>query len=176
MEWSNSYKKAAAVQTTILKIFFFKTEMNCNNVNTVRPRQNGRHLSDNIFKCIFFNENIRISIDISLKCVPKGSINNIPSLVQVIACRRPGDKPLSEPKMIILLKHICVTQPQWVNLYGPTDDKSSCYIIEVASILEIKLKLVTQGHVFQFSSGFEVLHWAWQPLLKYIKTFGQLKK
>ena len=33
-----------------------------------------------------------------------------------MAWRRPGDKPLSEPMMIILLTHICVTRPQWVNL------------------------------------------------------------
>ena len=34
-----------------------------------------------IFKCIFLNENILISIKISLKLVPKGRINNIPALV-----------------------------------------------------------------------------------------------
>ena len=34
------------------------------NVNTLRPRQNGRHLPDNIFKCIFLNENVRIPIKI----------------------------------------------------------------------------------------------------------------
>ena len=32
-------------------------------------------------KPIFLNENIRISINISLKFVPKGQINNIPALV-----------------------------------------------------------------------------------------------
>ena len=42
-------------------------------------------------------------------------INNIPSLVQIMAWRRPGDKPLSEPKMVNLLMQICVTWPQWVN-------------------------------------------------------------
>ena len=52
-------------------------------VNTLRPRQNGRHFPDDIFKCIFFNENISISIQISLKFVPKGPINNIPALVQI---------------------------------------------------------------------------------------------
>ena len=36
---------------------------------------------------------------ISLKLVPKGSINNIPALVQIMAWRRTGDKPLSEPKL-----------------------------------------------------------------------------
>ena len=35
------------------------------------------------FKRIFMNENVRISIDISLKFVPKGLINNIPALVQM---------------------------------------------------------------------------------------------
>ena len=46
--------------------------------------------------------------------VPKGPMNNIPALVQIMAWRRPGDKPLSEPMMVSLLTHICVTRPQWV--------------------------------------------------------------
>ena len=50
-------------------------------VNTWRPIQNGRHFPDDIFKCIFLNENVSISITISLKFVPKDSINNIPTLV-----------------------------------------------------------------------------------------------
>ena len=84
------------------------------SINTLRPRQNGRHFPINIFKWIFLNENVWISINISLKFVPKGPINNIPILVQVMAWRRPGDKPLSEPMMDRLPTHICVTQPQWV--------------------------------------------------------------
>ena len=40
-------------------------------INTLRPRQNGRHFPDDIFKCIFVNENIWISINITLKFVPK---------------------------------------------------------------------------------------------------------
>ena len=43
------------------------------HINTLRPRQNGRHFPDDIFRCIF-NENVRISINISLKFVPKGPI------------------------------------------------------------------------------------------------------
>ena len=81
---------------------------------SLRPRQNGCHFADDIFKCIFLNENVRISIKISLNFVPKGSINNIPSLVQIMAWGRPGDKPLSEPMMVSLLTHICVNRPQWV--------------------------------------------------------------
>ena len=38
-------------------------------LNTLRPRQNGRHFADDTFKRIFFNENVRISLKISLKFV-----------------------------------------------------------------------------------------------------------
>ena len=69
-------------------------------INTLRPRQNGRHFTDDIFKCIFLNENISFPIKVSLKFVPKGPINNIPSLVQKMDWRRSGDKPLSEPMMV----------------------------------------------------------------------------
>ena len=83
-------------------------------VNTLRPRRNEQHFADDIFKRIFFNENVWIPIKISLKFVPKGPINNIPALVQIMAWRRSGDKPLSEPMMVSLPMHICVTRPQWV--------------------------------------------------------------
>ena len=83
-------------------------------VNTLRPKQNGRHFADDILKCIFLNENVWIPKKISLKFVPKGPINNNPALVQVMAWRRSGDKPLSEPMLDSLLTHICVTRPQWV--------------------------------------------------------------
>ena len=82
--------------------------------NALRPRQSGRHFADAILKCIFLNENAWISLKISLKFVPKVRINNIPALVQIMAWRRPGNKPLSEPMMVSLLTHICVTRPQWV--------------------------------------------------------------
>ena len=54
------------------------------DVDTLRARQNGHHFADNIFKCILLNENVWISIKISLKFVPKGLINNIPALVQIM--------------------------------------------------------------------------------------------
>ena len=68
--------------------------------NTWRRRQNGRHFADDTFKRIFLNENVRISIRISLKFVPNGPVNNIPWLVQIMAWRRSGDKPLSETMMV----------------------------------------------------------------------------
>ena len=54
----------------------------------------------------FRSENVLISINISLKFVPKGPINNIPALVQIMTGRHPGDKPLPEPMMVRLLTHI----------------------------------------------------------------------
>ena len=69
----------------------------------------------NISQTTFSNENVWISIKVSLKFVPKGTINNIPALVQIRAWRRSGDKPLSEPMLVSLPTHICVTRPQWVN-------------------------------------------------------------
>ena len=49
---------------------------------------------------------------ISVNFIPKGPITNIPSLVQIMAWHQPGDKPLSEPMMVRLLTHICVTGPE----------------------------------------------------------------
>ena len=74
-------------------------------INTLRPGENGRHFPDDIFKCIFLNEDIWISIQFSLK------------LIQIMAWHRPGDKPLSEPMMVVLPAHIGVTRPQWVKVY-----------------------------------------------------------
>ena len=86
----------------------------CLHLNTLRSRQNGHHFSDDIFKCILFNENVWFFIKISLKFVPTGPFNKIPALVQIMAWCRLGDKPLSEPMMVSLLTHICITRPQWI--------------------------------------------------------------
>ena len=105
--------------------------------NSSPPRQNDHHFTDYIFRCIFGNETYCILIKIPLKFVPKGPIYNIPALVQIMAWRRPGDKPLSEPMMVSLQTHICVTWPQWVN----------CFIVVVFLIL-----LDSHGafsHIFQ---------------------------
>ena len=84
--------------------------------DTLRLRQNGHHFTDDIFKCIFLNENVWISLNISLKFVPKVWINNKPAVVQIMAWQWPGDKPLYEPMIVSLLTHICVTRPQLFNI------------------------------------------------------------
>ena len=84
-------------------------------VNTLRLTQNGWYFADDIVKRIFFNENIWIWIQVSLKFVPMSPINNIPaldlSLDQIMAWHHLGDKPLSEPMLVRLPAHMCITRP-----------------------------------------------------------------
>ena len=54
-------------------------------------------LQTTLSKKTFLNENVRVSIQFSLKVVPKGPIDIKSALVQVMAWRRTGDKPLPEP-------------------------------------------------------------------------------
>ena len=56
-------------------------------------------LADDIFRCIFLNENNRIPIQISLAFVPRSPIDKKPALIQVMAWRRVGDKSLPESMM-----------------------------------------------------------------------------
>ena len=78
-------------------------------VNSLWLEQNGWHFGDNIFKCIFLNENCCIAIKISPKFFPKGPIDKKPSLVHMMASHYLNQWRPS------LMTHICVTQPQCVN-------------------------------------------------------------
>ena len=137
-------------------------------INSLRPRQNGRHFADEISKCIFLKENVWIPIKISLKFVPKGPINDIPALVQIMAWRRPGEKPLSEPMLVSLPTHICVTRPQWVNTLRPrqnghhfADDVSKCIFWneKVWILLTISLKFVFKGSINNIPSLVQIMAW-----------------
>ena len=55
--------------------------------------------ADDIFKCIFLTEIFCIAIQISLKFIPKGPIDNMPALVEIIVWRPLGDELLSAPVM-----------------------------------------------------------------------------
>ena len=68
-------------------------------VNSSPPGQNGRHFGRWHFQLSFFNENDKIPIPISLKYVSRSPIDNKSALVQVMAWRRTGDKPLPKPLM-----------------------------------------------------------------------------
>ena len=87
------------------------------SINTLRPGHICQHFGGDISKCIFSNDNFQFRWKkITLNYVPKRPINNIPSLVQIMVCHRPGDKPLSESMKVRLLTHICVTQPQRIKM------------------------------------------------------------
>ena len=109
------------------------------HLNTLRPR---RHFADDIFVCIFLNENTWIPI-ISLKFVPNCPVNNIPALVQIMAWCRPGEKPLSDPMMVELMTHMCVTRPQWI------ENKTLYTITEIyVSIEAIQFNMYSYNHNF----------------------------
>ena len=138
-------------------------------LNSLRPRQNGRHFADDIFKCIFLIENVLIPVKISLKFVPKGPINNIPALVQIMAWRRSGDKPLSEPMMNGLLTHICVTRPQWVKSSSPR--RKGCHFADIFKcifvnkkfciLIRIPLKFVPNCPIDNKPTLVQVMAWCW---------------
>ena len=46
------------------------------------------------------------------KFVSGSQISNLPALVRMMAWRRSGDGPLTEPVMVSLMTHICATRPQ----------------------------------------------------------------
>ena len=81
-------------------------------VDILRLRQNGRYCADDIFNHIFMNEKCFIFINISSKFVPRGSVNNIPVLVQMIAWCRQVTSHYLNPWYPSLLMHTCVTRPQ----------------------------------------------------------------
>ena len=56
-----------------------------NEVEHIEAEKNGRHLTDDIFKCVFVNEKFCIVIKISLMFVTNGSIDSNSVLVEVMA-------------------------------------------------------------------------------------------
>ena len=57
------------------------------------------NVADAIFNHIVLNENVWISIKISLNIVSKGPIDIDQALVKAMAWRRTADKPLPEPML-----------------------------------------------------------------------------
>ena len=130
----------------------------CKMFNILRPRQNGCHFPDDILKCIFFDENVLISIKISPKFVPKSPINNFPALVQIMAWHRSGDKPLSETMLAGLLTHICVTRPQWVNRFS--SNFSGCQLFCITFMERMTSFNLTDDKISRYLVVLRVLtHW-----------------
>ena len=106
------------MSSSMKKVWQIWNSINDGVLNTLRQRQNGRHYTEESFSCLFLYENVWISIktlNVTLNFVPTGPIYNIPAYGQIMAWCRPGDNPLSEPLMVRLPTHTCVTRPQWVD-------------------------------------------------------------
>ena len=93
------------------------------------------------------------------------TIDNIPALVLIMAWRRPGDKPLSEPMLVRSPTHTCVTRPQWVNTLRPRQNVrhflkaiSNAFLLiniflfrwKFHRILFIRVQLTTFQHCFRY--------------------------
>ena len=83
-------------------------------LNTLRPRQLGT-ISQTTFSNAFswmkmFELRLRFHWSLILMI-------QLTALIQIMAWRRSGDKPLSEPMMVRLLTHICIARPQWVKYF-----------------------------------------------------------
>ena len=100
----------SALKKCILGNFYKKSDVSpssqicythrvCVPLNSSPHEQNDHHFADNIFWCIFVNEMFHVLIKISLKFVSRNPIDNKPALVQVMAWRRLGNKPLSGPML-----------------------------------------------------------------------------
>ena len=134
--------------------------------NTLRSRLNGHHYTDDIFECVFLNENILISIKISLNFVPEGQINCIPALVQIMAWRRPGAKPVSE--LMVFVPRRIYASPGLNELITTTTMYNTCVIHLQWFGDDSKLLVISCGqhHIasFEWQCHFSVIviltHWA----------------
>ena len=140
-------------------------------IKSLRSRRSRRHsVTDDIFKCIFLNENVFISIKFSVKFISKIPINNIPALVRIMAWCRSGDKPLSEPMTIILLAQICVTRPQWVNCgnnLGVSIGQQT--ICSIKYIQDLSYYMTSQNHNGSNITSTQLLHFT-----RYFRLFHMI--
>ena len=87
-------------------------------LNTWRLRQNGHHFPEDISNAFSWMKMHEFRVRLHWSLFPRAQLTIFQHLVQIMAWRRPDDKTLSEPMMVSLLTHICVTRPQWVKPYN----------------------------------------------------------
>ena len=68
-------------QLAIVAILYGAGQWKAWHINSSSPGQNGCHLADGIFRCIFVNEKVCILNKISLKFVASGPVDNNLALV-----------------------------------------------------------------------------------------------
>ena len=146
-------------------------------VNSSPPGQNGWHIADDTFKCIFVNENFCILIRISVK----GPIANKPALVQVMSWRRTGDRPLSEPMLTQFTDAYMRHQGEMSSLTGSMEiwmKKCRIIILKLISVIgcwdiscEIALMWLPLYHANEQSTLVHVMAWCRQATSHYLSQF-----
>ena len=99
----------------------FRTDSNdVIHINSFPSGQNGRHFTNDIFRSIFVDDKSCILIKISLKCVPKGVIDNNTSisLVNGLVPNRRQAIIWTNTGPIHWRIYICGTRCRWVLNYG----------------------------------------------------------
>ena len=94
------------------------TTWECSLVDVIVLTHWGRDQKDAISQTTFSSAFYWMKMYELQQKIPKGPVNNILALVQIMAWRCPGDKPLSEPMLVSLPTYICVTRAQRVNNMG----------------------------------------------------------
>ena len=130
-----------------------------NFINSSVPEQNVRHFADGIFRCIFMNEKFFILIKISLKSVPNGPNNNNSALVKIMAWRRIGDKPLSEPMWTRLIDAYIIKFPDF-RLYRAIYHEPHLDAFDVNVLVTEFLLHINKGHIYPWYHCSWIL-WLW---------------
>ena len=84
----------------------------------ISPTQNGCHFTEDICRCIFVNEKFCILIKFHLNLFLMIQLTITQHWFKIMAWRRIGDKPSSEPMLNDSLTHICGTRGRWVNFHA----------------------------------------------------------
>ena len=108
--------------------------------NTLRPWQDGCLFADGILKSIFLNLNSWIPNKISWKYVAYRLIDNKPSMVQIMGCRRAGDYPIIWTiNGIVFWRIYCETRPRWVRDGDWGDHPGDIYVSVITSLFYLHL-------------------------------------
>ena len=148
------YMYENTVETTFLGLFSMKMltyQSRDSDLNTLRLKQNVHDSANDSFKCIFLNENVWIWIKMSLKFVPKGSVNNISALVQIMAWHQPGDKSLSES---MILNYQCIYASLGLNELKRRQEWDQLIFIMGIPLLAWGYRFIESGPLFEYNHTF----------------------
>ena len=111
-------------------------------INTFGWRKSWHQSADEILKCFFINEKYHIFIQISLRFIPKGPINNMPSMVQIMPWRHSDDNQLSDDSVVYWYIYIWNTQPWRIHTLWTDDAHYNGVIMSVMAFQIVGVSIV----------------------------------